>query len=325
MDLLTVSHLGKQQQGAAVVKDISFTLSPFHKVAIAGETGSGKSTLLKMIAGLAPVDEGVVLFNGQRVKGPHEVLLPGHPAIAYLSQHFELRNRYTVAEVLERVNQLDEAAASEIYRVCRITHLLHRGTDQLSGGEKQRVALARLLGTAPQLLLLDEPYSNLDMIHKQLLKAVIKDIGEQMNITCMLVSHDPQDMLSWADEIMIMQDGVIAQQGAPQQVYHQPVNTYAAGLLGRYHLLEAAAAKALQAGAPPKGKRLFVRPEQFIITTQPDKALKGKVNAVTFYGSYYEMEVALPKDSITLITMHPQAAPGSTVHIALAPGERWYL
>lgn len=326
MSFLTVSNLRKQQQGALVVNDVSFTLQPFHKIAIAGETGSGKSTLLKMIAGLVPVDEGIVLFEDKRVKGPHEVLLPGHPHIAYLSQHFELRNNYSVAEVLERVNLLEEEAAREIYDICRIAHLLQRRTDQLSGGEKQRIALARLLGTAPQLLLLDEPYSNLDMIHKNLLKTVIKDIGEQMNITCMLISHDPQDILSWADEVMLMKDGVIVQQGAPQQVYYQPVNTYAAGLLGKYNLLESATAKALVTGPLPKGKQLFVRPEDLVLSTQnDDKTIKGKINTVTFYGGYYELEVALPKDNITLKTIHTPAKPGDMVYISLEKTDIWYI
>ncbi|WP_217605400.1 ABC transporter ATP-binding protein [Chitinophaga sp. GbtcB8] len=326
MSFLTVSNLRKQQQGALVVNDVSFTLQPFHKIAIAGETGSGKSTLLKMIAGLVPVDEGLVLFEDQRVKGPHEVLLPGHPHIAYLSQHFELRNNYSVAEVLERVNLLEPEAAKEIYDICRITHLLQRRTDQLSGGEKQRIALARLLGTAPPLLLLYEPYSNLDMIHKNLLKTVIRDIGEQMNITCMLISHDPQDILSWADEVMLMKDGVIIQRGAPQQVYYQPLNTYAAGLLGKYNLLESATAKAWLAGPPPKGKLLFVRPEDLVLNTRnDDKTIKGKVDTVTFYGGYYELEVALPKDNITLKTMHSTAKSGDTVYISLKNADIWYI
>lgn len=326
MSFLTVSNLRKQQQGALVVNDVSFALQPFHKIAIAGETGSGKSTLLKMIAGLVPVDEGLVLFEDQRVKGPHEVLLPGHPRIAYLSQHFELRNNYSVAEVLERVNLLEPEAAQEIYDICRITHLLQRRTDQLSGGEKQRIALARLLGTAPQLLLLDEPYSNLDMIHKNLLKTVIRDIGEEMNITCMLISHDPQDILSWADEVMLMKDGVIVQQGAPQQVYYQPVNTYAAGLLGKYNLLESATAKALLTGTQPKGKQLFVRPEDLALSTQhDDRTVKGKVDTVTFYGGYYELEVALPKDNITLRTMHTPLKPGDMVYISLKNADIWYI
>src|SRR5690606_10618559 len=270
MDLLKVSGISKQQAGAFILKDISFTLPRFRKIAIAGETGSGKSTLLKVIAGLAQPDAGQVLFENRRVEGPNEVLIPGHEGIAYLSQYFELRHNYRVAEILSYANQLTENDAKNIYAICRIDHLLHRRTDELSGGEAQRIALARLLTTAPRLLLLDEPFSNLDMIHKNLLKSVIHDIGESLEITCMLVSHDPHDILSWADELFIMKAGQILQRGAPQQVYYQPVNAYAAGLLGRYNLVPPARLRYFSAlpGVTANGKSLFARPEQFTFTSQ---------------------------------------------------------
>jgi iron(III) transport system ATP-binding protein len=156
---------------------ISFTQQKARKLAIAGETGSGKSTLLKMIAGLAQPAEGEIRFRGERVLGPQERLVPGQPGIAYLSQHFELWNNYRVEEILSYANDLSVEAAAALYAICRIDHLLARRTDQLSGGERQRIALARLLVRPPRLLLLDEPFSNLDHIHKSLLKTVIRDIG----------------------------------------------------------------------------------------------------------------------------------------------------
>ena len=178
MALLTVSGLSKDERGKAIVKDIYFTQRVFQKIAIAGETGSGKTTLLKMIAGLVQPDAGEIQFENKRVAGPYEKLIPGHPGIAYLSQHFELRNNYRVEEELEAVNKLTDKEADNVYRVCRIEHLLKRRTDQLSGGERQRIVLAGLLTTSPRLLLLDEPYSNLDAVHRNIIKSVINDIGE---------------------------------------------------------------------------------------------------------------------------------------------------
>src|SRR6201991_2798823 len=158
---------------------ISFTQEKGRKLAIAGETGSGKSTLLKMIAGLAEVRTGEVRFGGTRVLGPLERLIPGQPGIAYLSQHFELWNNYRVEEVLSYANDLSVEEASALYEIVRIDHLLSRRTDQLSCGERQRIALSRLLVKPPRLLLLDEPFSNLDRTHKVILKEVIRDIGER--------------------------------------------------------------------------------------------------------------------------------------------------
>ena len=216
------------------LRDIRFVQPRGRHLAIAGETGSGKSTLLKTIAGLATPASGSVLFDGVRVLGPLERLIPGEPGIAYLSQYFELWHHYTVEEVLAYRNDLSQAEAGELYRLCHIDHLLLRRTDQLSGGERQRIALARLLVHPPRLLLLDEPFSNLDMIHKRLLKKVIRDVTAKYDITSILVSHDPYDTLSWADEILILREGRIHQQGSPREVYSRPIDEYAAGLLGEY-------------------------------------------------------------------------------------------
>ena len=173
MNFLEVKEIAKQKDEKWILKNTSFDIKQFNKVAIAGETGSGKSTLLKIIAGLIQPDNGTVYFKNERVLGPEEHLIPGHKGVAYLSQHFELRNNYRVEEILEIANKMPLPEAEAIFEVCRITHLLKRKTDQLSGGEKQRIATARLLITKPQLLLLDEPYSNLDAIHKNILKSVI--------------------------------------------------------------------------------------------------------------------------------------------------------
>lgn len=218
------------------LKNISFTQRKGRRLAIAGETGSGKSNLLRIIGGLAaPAEgEGAVWFEGRRVLGPAERLIPGEPGIAYLSQHFELWHNYHVEEVLSYANDLTPREAAELYRLCHIDHLLQRRTDRLSGGERQRIALARTLVHPPRLLLLDEPFSNLDMIHKRILKKVIADTAARFDITCILVSHDPRDILPWAHEILVLRDGRLVQQGSPLEVYSRPLDEYIAALLGDY-------------------------------------------------------------------------------------------
>ncbi|MBP9102848.1 MAG: ABC transporter ATP-binding protein [Chitinophagaceae bacterium] len=290
MALLEVVGAGKKEKENFTVKDINFSQQPLEKIAIAGETGSGKTTLLKMIGGLAQPDEGNIYFEGERVLGPLERLLPGHPQIAYLSQHFELRNNYRVEEELESKNLLTEEAANNIYRICRIEHLLKRKTDQLSGGERQRIVLARLLTTSPRLLLLDEPFSNLDAIHKNIIKSVLLDIGTQLNTSCILVSHDAADTLSWADTIYVMKEGKIVEQGTPKKIYNEPINEYCAGLFGEYNLLNTKNVKQFFPNAADK-EQLIVRPEQFSITTESNNAAKGIVQTVYFFGSYYVVDV----------------------------------
>ncbi|GHA74049.1 ABC transporter ATP-binding protein [Pontibacter akesuensis] len=325
-DFLEIKGISLAAERGPVLQDINFTQQEFQRVAIAGETGSGKSTLLKVIAGLAQPTAGQVFFEGDEVEGPAEKLVPGHPGIAYLSQHFELPKSLRVEQVLKYTNTLPQEDAETLYDVCRITHLLKRRTDQLSGGEKQRVAVARLLSSSPRLLLLDEPFSNLDMVHKSTLKAVIQDIGERLQITCAMVSHDPLDSLSWADQILVMKAGQVLQQGAPEQVYRQPGNEYIAGLFGKYTLLSPALAKAfaVQPSEGMQGKKALVRPESFKLATG-NSSVEGKVKQVAFFGSYYEAEVILAAGTVTVRTADSSVSSGDAVAISLPPGAVWFV
>ena len=319
MALLKVSTVSKQINGNVVLQDISFTQKKFQKLAIVGESGSGKSTLLKIIGGLVQPDSGEVLFENKHVEGPNERLIPGHPKMAYLSQHFELRNNYRVEEILEYANTLPEAEAQSLFEICHISHLLKRKTDQVSGGEKQRIAMARLLIGAPSLFLLDEPFSNLDILHRNTLRAVIKAMGEKLGITCLLVSHDPADALSWADEILIMKSGQIIQQDTPEKIYRQPINEYAAGLFGKYNSFTKA--EAARFGEIPKGygnrKQLFLRPEAFALSPKKSKtSVAGKITEVTFLGSSYEVEVALNESIVTIKTDNNTVSKGDAVYVS---------
>jgi ABC-type Fe3+/spermidine/putrescine transport system ATPase subunit len=327
MSLLSVEGISKKKDNDFSLKDISFKQERFQKLAIAGETGSGKSTLLKIIAGLIQADSGEVIFDKQRVEGPEEKLLPGHSAIAYLSQHFELRNNYHVEEILEMANKMSVGEAETIFEVCQVDHLLKRRTDQLSGGEKQRIALARLLITKPQLLLLDEPFSNLDMLHKHTMKAVINDISDRLKITSILISHDPLDTLSWADEILVMKNGQVVQQDEPHKIYSKPNDEYVGGLFGKYNLLPLSQLKFLSAGAQSINdhKHIFIRPEDFKIVGEDIGALKGVVNKVKYFGGYYEIEANLAGQIVTARTETNKLAKGDTVYISIDKERLWYV
>lgn len=326
MELLSVTGISRKEGDEYVLQNIGFRQRRFEKLAVAGETGSGKSTLLKIVAGLAQPGEGEVLFEGKKVRGPEEKLLPGHPGIAYLSQHFELRNSYRVEEELEYASKMPAGQSHHVYEVCRVAHLLKRWTHQLSGGERQRIALARLLVSSPRLLLLDEPFSNLDMTHRNILKSVIHDISERLGITLVLVSHEPADLLSWADNILVLKDGRIVQEGPPEQLYNQPRNEYVAGLFGTYNLITPAQAQDFQnTGITFQSRNLLIRPEHFIISSPKEATLKGHVRSLRFFGSHFEAEVRLPNSVITIRTSHNNIAPGSEIHLALASGAEWFL
>lgn len=321
--LLQVQQLGKQApEGMVSVQDISFAQQRLQKMAIAGETGCGKTTLLKMIGGFVQPSSGTILFDQRRVTGPDEQLIPGHKSIAYLSQHFELRNNYWVHEILEYANLLTQEEANDIYAVCRIAHLLNRRTNELSGGEKQRVALARLLTTRPQLLLLDEPFSNLDLGHKNIIKSVIADMGDQLGITCLMVSHDATDILSWADTLLIMRNGMVVQQGTPETLYAQPMDEYCAALLGHYNKVPAAAI-AHVFEVPPGVRELVIRPEHIQVVLPSAQALAGQVREQQFWGSFYTATVAVMGHTLLVNTGQAKLTLGDTVYLQIIQAHGW--
>ncbi|HNF82226.1 MAG TPA: ABC transporter ATP-binding protein, partial [Cyclobacteriaceae bacterium] len=247
-------------------------------------------------------------------------LVPGHPAIAYLSQHFELQKFLRVEQVLEYANKLSTDEAQTLFEICRIDHLLKRKTDELSGGEKQRIAIARLLISAPRMLLLDEPFSNLDMTQRNTLKTVLEDICKGLKITCILVSHDPQDVLTWADKILIMRNGKVVQKGTPESVYKMPVNSYTAGLFGKFSTISVAeTGLPLPARKKIRQKELYLRPENLQLAGKGDKSVKGKITKVIFTGNSYELEVATAQEELVIQTDKNKYVAGDTVYISLSP------
>ena len=325
-DFLSVSGVSKKTGQGFELRNINFEQQKLQKIAIAGETGSGKSTLLKVIAGLTQPDTGEVYFEQQRVLGPEEKLIPGHPRIAYLSQYFELRNNYRVEEILQMANKIPDEQAALIYAICCVDHLLQRRTDQLSGGEKQRIAMARLLITSPRLLLLDEPFSNLDLAHKRILKLAITDITEKLTLSCILISHDPLDTLSWADEILVMKEGKILQKGTPENVYKRPANEYAAALFGKYNLLSPAlAAEFTGLLEADKTKDLLVRPEEIKMVAGEGSGAVGMVKKVTFFGGYYELEVLVRNQILIVKSDVNGVAERATVNLSIPNSTPWYI
>lgn len=247
--IITVKNLTKQHQAgqASGVSDISFGIKKGNIVAILGESGSGKSTLLKCIYGLLKVDEGEVSFKGKRILGPDEQLIPGHKEMKMVTQDFSL-NIYAkvydnIASVLSNTDiQAKQEKTLEIMRHLRIEHLRDKKITQLSGGEQQRVAIAKAMVSDTAVLLLDEPFSQVDALLKNQLRADIKRIAAETGVTVIMVSHDPADGLFLANELLILKDGRLLQSGEPACVYNHPDDIYTAQLLGNAVTINAAEA-----------------------------------------------------------------------------------
>jgi len=315
MALLEVQNISKQLPlGGLLIKDINFEQQPLQKIAIAGESGAGKTTLLKMISGHAQPDSGQILFDGKRVIGPEEQLLPGHKHIAYLEQDHDLLHNYRVEELVWFENHLSHDEASTLFAVCQVNHLLKRRTDQLSGGEKQRISLCMLLVKSPKLLVLDEPFSNLDLIHKNILKTVLAEITERLQITCIVTSHDPHDTLSWADMIIVMKEGNIIQKGTPQEIYYHPANEYVAGMFGKYNLLRPSTAALF--GINAKGSTVMTRPENFRMH-KTGNGIKGIIQKLSFWGSFYEAEVLVEGEIIIIRNNENKWRDGDKIFVSI--------
>lgn len=268
-----------------VLRPMDLSFDQHQIIAIAGETGSGKTTLLKMIAGLIEPDSGTLTLAGKKVLGPSDKLIPGDPRIAYLSQYFELRNHYRVEEELDVVDKLSPQEGEALLAWCQVAHLTKRYTHQLSGGEKQRIATARALLAKPQLLLLDEPFSNLDPFHKKIMQQVIADLQSHLHITVILVDHDPRDTLSQASRILVLRQGALVQEGTPMAVYQSPANAYVASLFGSWSSLPEAWT------TDPHRPFAILRPEQLYMDGNQTGGLSGRVVRSLYFGAYYEVTV----------------------------------
>jgi ABC-type sugar transport system ATPase subunit len=322
MAWLSVQEVEKTIASRKVLLPTSMEAEQFQKIAIAGETGAGKSTLVKMIGGILQADKGQIYFEGKRVLGPDEQLLPGHKGIAYLSQHFELHNNYLVEEQIDYGNELPAHELRQLVEVCQIGHLMKRKTNSgLSGGERQRIVLAKLLATKPKLLLLDEPFSNLDAPHKQIIREVIHDMGQRLGISIIMVSHDAGDMLSWADRIIVMQDGQIVQQDGPQNIYNNPASPYVAGLFGAFNLLDKNMALSLGLVNADTGHHWLSRPEDFYITSNRENSIECVVRSIQYFGSYWMVTVQHGDEHLRIRCNELRVETGLIVSVAMHTGK----
>lgn len=235
--MLKLDHISYAYDGGqSILKDISFALPQGEHLAVMGESGCGKSTLLKAIYGLIDV-QGTIYFCENRVCGPSRQLVPGYAAMKYLAQDFGLGPYHTVAENVGKfVSNLDldykKERVAELLSLVGMQDFAQRKALDLSGGEKQRVALAMALAQEPQLLLLDEPFSQVDNFRKNDLQRTLFAYLKERGISCVVATHDGKEALSFADKTLIMKGGELLHFGDTLTVYGQDIDYYTASLFG---------------------------------------------------------------------------------------------
>lgn len=212
-----------------VLQGISIDLIPGEIFGIVGASGGGKSTLLKITAGLLDASKGSVYWKNERVKGPSERLIPGHPEIQLVNQDFNLDLFHTVKEnILVKILHLPEKDrirfCNELLDLVELKSIEGRQARYLSGGEQQRLCIARALALESEVLLLDEPFSHLDAHLRLKIGAYIKQLVEIRNTLCILVSHEGDEVMQWCEKIAFLNKGKFSRIDTPEGFYFNPSN-----------------------------------------------------------------------------------------------------
>ncbi|GAB3181952.1 ABC transporter ATP-binding protein [Telluribacter humicola] len=284
MTLLRARNLSKCFDENKVLSRVSFQLRKGQWLGILGESGSGKSTLLRIVSRFIDQDEGEVLFRNERITPVRDQLIPGHKAIKLVHQEFELFPNQTVQENISYSLRFYEPSyrndrVEELMQLTRLHHVRDHKAKLLSGGEKQRTAIAKALAETPDILLLDEPFAHLDNRNRQALTEAISRLRKKEDMACIFVTHEASDALAWSDEVAVLREGKIIQVGTPLEVYDQPADAYVAELTGSVNWL----------GDSTSGKRRFIRPEKVKITRNQDKCKwEGVVDTIRFRGIYWD-------------------------------------
>lgn len=225
-------------QDKIILKDILFQVSPGEHVALMGESGSGKSTLLKIIYGLLHVEDGAVFWRDTEALGPNFNLVPGEPYMKYLAQDFDLMPFISVEEnigqflsVFER--ETHEERINELLDLIDMKPFAKTKVKYLSGGQQQRVALARVLAQEPEILLLDEPFGHIDNFKRNTLRRKLFLYLKKQGVTVLTASHDPSDVLPFAERTLILDKGEIIANERTQELYKNPPCYYTASLFGQ--------------------------------------------------------------------------------------------
>jgi iron(III) transport system ATP-binding protein len=305
---IDIDNVVKKYGNTTVLKGLSLKVNPGEFFTLLGPSGCGKTTLLRMIIGFNTIESGTIKINGNIIND-----IPTNKRnMGMVFQNYAVFPHMTVAENVAfglkyRKVPKDKIPlmVDDILRTVKIDHLKDRKPSELSGGQQQRVALARALVINPDVLLMDEPLSNLDAKLRVEMRNAIKNIQQRLGITTVYVTHDQEEALAVSDRIAVMHDGVIQQIGKPKQIYQRPSNIFVATFIGLSNILEGS----VSSGSGGTGKvlrfrdfdyrvalcnlrdgvkdgqpvKVSVRPEEFIINTKGE-GIKATVKRVVFLG-----------------------------------------
>lgn len=270
MSYLEIKKIDKYFDNSKIIKSNSFTIGRGELVSIVGESGSGKTTLLRCIAGLENIERGKIFLNSVDITS---VAVSKRP-LSFVFQQSPLFPHLSIYEnILFNLKQYDHILFNQLITNLKISTILNKFPHQISGGENQRVAVARSLIRKPSLMLLDEPFNHLDVQIKEKLKKIIVETIRKMNVTTIVVSHNVSDALQISDKILVLKNGKIVDYSEPEKIYKNPSSLYSAKLFGHVNKFKL------------NDKTILVRPENIFVDNK--SPISVKVIDSVFFGDKF--------------------------------------
>ena len=327
--IVTFQNVGKQYDESTVLKDISFQLERGKFYTLLGPSGCGKTTILNLIAGFTEASSGVVTIDNQKVND-----VPAHKRqVNTVFQDYALFPHMNVFDNVafglkmkkRPKNEINEKV-EEALGMVRLKEFANRSITGMSGGQKQRVAIARALVNEPEVLLLDEPLSALDLKLRTDMQYELSELQKRLGITFVFVTHDQEEALAMSDMIFVMKDGEIVQKGTPIDIYDEPLNRYVADFIGESNIVEGYMVRDYRVsfagyefdcvdGGIPSSETIdvVIRPEDLEITSPENGKFIAKVDTQLFRGVHYEIILYDNEGNEWLVHSTKKAVEGSTV------------
>ncbi len=321
--MIVCQSLSKHFDTVRAVSDISFEINESEFISILGPSGCGKSTLLRLVAGLEIPDQGSVRLHGEEISSPAYLLPPEKRRFGMVFQDFALFPHLNVAANIAygvRGSRSEKRRrVGELLELVNLPHLARQMPHQLSGGEQQRIAVARSLAPRPRLILMDEPFSNLDYQLRVQLRRDIREILRHEGVATVLVTHDQHEAITFSERMLLMQEGTLVQEGTPAEIYRHPRTSWAANFVGEANVLPAAEKNGrlhsplgpLEVSDETAGmvNTVMVRPEELTLLPPQSGRPCGKVTSIEFAGPVQLLTVSL--------------ASGESLRVSAGPHRHW--